>query len=162
MKNKMRWAAVFAAAAMLLAVDTTLTWRLAKMRLAQRAGSAEVYSEAQEDPLSGFRLEREQLRAREEAQLNEIIHSQTSEAQIVSQAQLRLMALMEYARQESTVEGILRGRGFQDVLASVSRDSASILVRGDALTAGQTAVILELVMRETGLTGGNVKIIPVK
>ena len=157
-----RWIAGLAAAALLLAADAALTWHLARVRFAPRAGSAEVYSEAEQDPLNRFRLEREQLRAREEAQLNEIIHSQSSDAQIVSQAQSRLMELMECARQENVVESILQGRGFQDALASVSRESANIMVRGEALTASQTAVILDLVMRETGLTGGNVKIIPIK
>ena len=32
----------------------------------------------------------------------------------------------------------------------------------DTVTQAESAVILELVLRETGLTGGNVKIIPVK
>lgn len=162
MKQWMRWTAGIAAAMLLLAADAALTWRLARARYENQAGSAAVYSEVQRDPLSSFRLEREQLRAREEAELNEIIHSQTSEPQIISQAQSRLMDVMACAEQENAIEGILRGRGLGDVLASVSPDSANILVRAEALNASQTAVILDLVMRQTGLTGGNVKIIPVK
>ena len=157
-----RWLAGIGAALLLLVGDAALTWRVAKRHYAPRAGSAQVFSEESQDPLERFRLEREQLRAMEEAQLNEIIHGQGADAQVVSDARTRLMAMMDCARAEADIEGILRGRGFEDVLASVSPDSANVLVRGDGLTARQTAVILDLVMRQTGLTGGNVKIIPVK
>jgi len=161
MTPKMRWA-TGAAAILLLSADTLVTWKLAKARFAPRAGSARERIEASVDPLDGFRLEREQLRAQEESRLNEIIHDSSADAQVVSDAQTRLMELMEWAGEESAVEGILKGRGFEDVLVSVNRNSASVLVRGEALTAAQTAVILDLIMRQTGLTGGNVKIIPVK
>ena len=145
----------------LLAADTAVTWRLAT-RTVQRAGSVPVLREADRDPLGAFRLEREQLRAREEAQLNDIIHSAESDPQTVAEAQRRLMDLMDRANSETALEGVLRGRGFEEVIVSVGDGSASVLVRGEALTQRESAVILDLVMRQTGLTGGNVKIIPVK
>lgn len=162
MTRTLRWLAGIGAALLLLVGDAALTWRVARRHYAPRAGSAQVYNEEGQDPLERFRLEREQLRAMEEAQLNEIIHSPDTDDQVVSDAQVRLMALMDCARAEGNIEGILRGRGFEDLLACVTADSANVLVRCDALTARQTAVILDLVMRQTGLTGGNVKIIPVK
>ena len=51
--------------------------------------------------------------------------------------------------------------GFEDALVTLSGRSANVLVRRDSLTRAETAVILELVMRETGITSGNVKIIPI-
>ena len=112
--------------------------------------------------MSRFRLEREQLRAREEAQLNDIIHSEGADGQIIADAQRQLLEMLSRSETEATLEGLLQSRGFEEVIVSVSRGSANVLVRTDMLTQGETAVILELVMRETGLTGGNVKIIPVK
>ena len=47
-------------------------------------------------------------------------------------------------------------------ICAFSASAANVLIRGEAPTHAQSAVILDLVMRETGLTGGNVKIIPVK
>lgn len=144
-----------------LAADTAITWRLATARRIQ-AASAPACVEAQEDPMDVFRLEREQLRAKQEAQLNDLIHDAGSDAQIVADARRQLLDILSRSQAECTLEGILRNRGFGEVLASVSAGSANVLVRRKALTAGETAVILDLVMRETGLTGGNVKIIPVK
>ena len=47
------------------------------------------------------------------------------------------------------------------MLVSVHQDSANVLVRTDALTQADAALILELTARQTGLTGGAIKIIPV-
>ena len=46
-------------------------------------------------------------------------------------------------------------------MATVHEDSVNVLVRAESLSQSETAVILELVLRETGISGGNVKIIPI-
>ena len=149
-------AALFAAA---LAADSLISIRLAAGPGALPA-AATVTEDA--DPLYRFRLEREQLRAREEAQLNQIIYSEGGEAD-AAQARRRLMALLDHAEAESTLEGVLRARGFEDAVVTVSESAANVLVRREApLTQRESAVILELVTRQTGLSGGDVKIIPVK
>ncbi len=144
-----------------LGADSFATWKLATRDTA-REQSAPAYSEAISDPLSRFRLEREELRARQEAQLNDIIYSDRSDGENVAQAQTQLLEMLSHAQTEHTLEGILQSRGFEEALVSVSNGSANVLVRREALNQRESAVILELVMRETGLTGGNVKIIPVK
>lgn len=160
MNKAMKGAAWALCLALLLAADAAITWRAAVKRM-NRAESASAAVEAM-DPLDQFRLEREQLRAREEAQLNDIIYSDRSDAATVSRAQERMMSLCARAEQEATLEGLLQGRGFGEALVSVGERSANVLLRAEAVTQQESAVILELVMRETGLTGGNVKIIPVK
>ena len=148
------------ALALLLAADSLITWKLAGTQ-AVKPASAPQQLEAV-DSLDAFRLEREQLSARQEAQLNDIIYSEKSDARTVTRAQEQLLSLMERREQEVTLEGVLQARGFDGALVSVSERSASVLLRREAVTSRESAVILELVMRETGLTGGNVKIIPVK
>lgn len=127
-----------------------------------RVEAEPVYSSVERDPMADFRLEREQLRARQESQLNDIIHSGQSDGEIVTRAQEQLLELLAATDMETTLEGLLLSRGFGDVLVSIRGGSANVLVRSEAMTQRETAVILELVMRQTGLTGGNVKIIPVK
>ena len=161
MNRKTRWALGTAVLAALLAADALITQRLV-LQNANRARSAPVYSQVQSDPMTAFRLERQQLRSRQEAQLNDIIHAPDGDGEIVALARKQLLDMLEHARQESTLEGILQSRGFEDALVSVSGAGANVMLRGEEVTAAQSAVILDLVMRETGLTGGNVKIIPVK
>ena len=113
------------------------------------------------DPIVQFRTERQQLRQMQIEQLNEIVYGGSADAELSAMAQQRQMELMEWSEQEQTLEGVLRLREFEDVLVTVHTDSVNVMVRTDVLTREQTAVILELVMRETGVSGGNVKIIPI-
>ena len=113
------------------------------------------------DPIEQFRTERQQLRQMQMEQLNEIVYGGSADAEMIAMAQRRQLELMEWSEHELTLEGVLRLREFEDVLVTVHTDSVNVMVRSDALTREQTAVILELVMRETGISGGNVKIIPI-
>ena len=147
--------------AALLTADALVT-RALVLKQVNRAGSAPAYSLIKSDPMAAFRLEREQLRARQEAQLNDIIHEPGGDSETVALARRQLLDMLAHARAESAIEGVLHSRGFEDALVSVSDAAANVLIRGDGVTRAQSAVILDLVMRETGMTGGNVKIIPVK
>ena len=161
MNRKTRWALGMAVLAALLVGDALITQRLVLEKV-NRAQSAPAYSQVHSDPMTAFRLEREQLRARQEAELNDIIHTPDGDAETVALARSQLLDMLEHARAESAIEGVLQSRGFEDALVSVSDAAANVLIRGEELTHAQSAVILDLVMSQTGLTGGNVKIIPVK
>ncbi len=109
-----------------------------------------------------FRLSRDQLRAQECDQLRELLDDPATDSAIRARAQERLMNLMQWAETEADLEEILEKRGFECVLVSVHQDSANVLVRTDSLTQADAALILELTARQTGLTGGAIKIIPVE
>ncbi len=162
MRKWTRRAIVALAATLALGTDSIVTLRLARAPAVRAASAPAPTGEGEDDPLERFRVEREQLRAREQAQLNDIIYNADSDASAVAAAQRQLLALLDSAEKELTIEGILQSRGFDGALATVSAQAANVLVRAETLTQRQTAVILELVTRQTGLSGGNVKIIPVK
>ena len=128
--------------------------------VAAEAPAPSVAPEAN-DPLEAFRLEREQLRSMQTAQLNDIIHDGETDGQTRALAQRTLIDLLAWAEQETTIEGVLRARGYADCAVTVHEDTANVLVRAEALTRQETAVILELVLRETDVDSGNVKIIPI-
>ncbi len=113
------------------------------------------------DEIEVFRTERQQLRQMQLSQLNEMIHQEGVEEEIVAMAQRRQLELMQWAEQETNLEGILSLRGFSDPVVTVHDDSANILLRAESVSRQQTAVILDLVVRETGFSAGNVKIIPI-
>lgn len=162
MNNRARRAVTALALTLLLAADSLIT-RQWTLRHVDVAGSAvPAVSAAEADPMAEFRLEREQLRARLEAQLGEIIHSAEEDGESASRARAQLMDLLSRTEAETRLEGLLGARGLGEVLVSVSAREASVLVRGEGLTRAQSAQILDAVLRETGLTAGNVKIIPVK
>lgn len=114
-----------------------------------------------EDPLGQFETERQQLRARQRAQLNDIIHDDATDAETLMLAQRRLLDSMGEETAEENLQGSLRARGFEGAVVSVSGGGVNVFVRSEGLTRQQSAVILQEAMRETGKTGGNVKIIPI-
>lgn len=127
---------------------------------AMRADSIRV-STTQEDPVTRFRTEREALRSRQTGQLNDIIHSDAADADTVNRAQRQLMDLMKTQETELNLEGILNARGFEDALVTVSEGSVNVILRTEPLTRRESAVILDLILRETGVTAGNVKILSI-
>ena len=127
---------------------------------AMRAEAAQAVAAAG-DPVTRFRTEREELRSREVSQLNDIIHDASSDGETVNRAQRQLMDLMKAQEREHTLEGLLNMRGFEGALVTVSDASVNVVLRGDTPTQRQSALILDLVLRETGVTAGNVKILSI-
>ena len=154
-----RWMVI--GCAFTLALGFTAGWTMRPAEVQPPAFSAASSMETARDPLEQFRTERQQLRQRQIAQLNELIYGESADAETTSLAKRRLLELMRWSEQETTLEGLLRLREFADVLVTVHTDSVNVMVRADALNRQQSAVILDLVMRETGISGGNVKIIPI-
>ena len=145
-----------------LALACTAGFILGRFSAPQAPESTTVASaNPEKSALDSFRTERQQLRQMQLSQLNEIIHSNTSEAEIITLAKQRQLELMGWAEHEMTLEGILSMRGFDNAIVTVHTDSVNVIVQADAVSRQEAAVILELVMRETGISGGNVKIMPI-
>lgn len=114
-----------------------------------------------------FRQARERLRAVEKAQLNDVAHNPDTDPELAEMARGQLVELCAREEQELTIEGILALRGWDEPVATVHKDSVNILLKadaakGDIITQSESAIIMELVCRETGVQRGNVKIIPLE
>ncbi|MEE1200486.1 MAG: SpoIIIAH-like family protein [Christensenellales bacterium] len=123
----------------------------------KRAAVSDSYA----DPIEQFKTERAQLRQMQISQLNDVIYGGKADAEVVSLARKQLLDLMAWQEMETTIEGVLRMRGMESSVVTVHTDSVNVLIRDTSLNRQQTSVILELVQRETGISGGNVKIIPI-
>ena len=159
MKRLRRRALLSAAIVFLLLLTASVCARI--RRDAPRAMSAEstALSATQADPMTRFRTEREALRSRRTGELNDIIHSPSADTETVNLAQRQLMELMETQETETRLEGILRLRGFEDALVTVAPSSVNVILEKRAPSRRENAVILDLILRETGVTAGNVKIL---
>lgn len=109
-----------------------------------------------------FLMERTQIREMEMRQLNSIIEGESTSEAVRAQAQGQLLELCDWMEKETTIEGVLRVRGYGRAVVTVHGDSVNVLVEAEDLSQTEAEAILELVTRETGLLGGNVKIIPVR
>ena len=128
------------------------------------AGEERPAPEATRTPeaeIAVFASDRNALRREEIDQLREISEDPASSDTVRASAQERMMQLLKWMEQEATVEAVLSARGYETPVVTVHSDSVNIVVRAESLTREEASVILELTMRETGVTGGNVKIIPI-
>lgn len=110
--------------------------------------------------MSDFYTDRALLRGDELDRLREIMADEGTPEEIRLAAGRRELALMDRSEKEAAIEAVLTARGYAPVVVTVQSDSVNVLIKTESLTRQDAQAILDLVMRETGVTGGNVKIIP--
>lgn len=113
------------------------------------------------ESISVFAADRDALRRDELEQLREIAEDKETTDEIRTTAQERRMQLMRWMELEATIAQVLTARGYETPVVTVHEDSVNIVVRSEGLSKEEAEVILELTARETGVDGGNVKIIPI-
>lgn len=111
--------------------------------------------------LSAFAADRTGLRREELEQLQAVLDDAASSDSLRQSAQERMMDIRKWMELEATIEEVLNARGYEPSVVTVHADSVNVVVRSAQLNAQEAQVILELVVRETGVSGGNVKIIPI-
>lgn len=155
----LRRARICAAASGLLLVSVLITGGLRSAE-EDRKPPADTLPAARES-ISAFAADRDTLRREELEQLEEIAEEDDVPPEIRSAALERSMSLRKWMEMEATISDVLKARGYDAPVVTVHDDSVNVVVRAEALTQEEAAVILELAMRETGVDGGNVKIIPI-
>jgi len=112
-------------------------------------------------PIEQFLQDRAEERAEERRQLEEILKDYTLSTDLREDAARQILMRAEAIEQETTLEGVLRARGYGDPVVTVHPGSVNVLLRSGALDQRETAAILELAMRETGQGAGDIRIMPV-
>lgn len=154
------WLKWLAFTLILIAFVLVGAWGISSMRANIEADSAYTVS-AGTDPVTRFRTVRQQIRSMQKAQLSDIAHGAETDAELASMAQRQLIDLCAREEDEMILEGVLAMRGWENAVVTVHADSVNVILQTEMITQQETSVILELVCRETGVQGGNVKIIPV-
>lgn len=108
-----------------------------------------------------FASDRNGVRQAEIGQLEEICRDGQTSDEIRLTAQRRILQLREWMEKEAVIADVLTARGYELPVVTVHEDSVNVVLHASSLSQAEAGVILELVMRETGVTGGNVKLIPI-
>lgn len=108
------------------------------------------------------RLSRDKLRANLIDRLNEIVNNDNTSDEMRNEAQKKIMDIGEVSQKELLIEGLVKTKGFDDVLVFLTEENARIVVSADELTEQDIAKILEVVITETGLDASNIKIMEKK
>ena len=122
-----------------------------------------VYVNAKaDDSFSELREQRTKTRKEAIELLDETIDDVKSDAASKKAAQDAKTAMALRMEKESTIEGLIKAKGFSDALVVLSDKEANIAVKCDKLLDSETLQIQDIAVSQSGLNLENIKIVTVK
>ncbi len=121
-------------------------------------GEAVFTSSASLDVLSGAKLMKEQVRAKNKETLLEIINNVNISEEQKQEAIDGMIALTAIAEKETAAEILLEAKGFKDAVVSITDGMVDVVVSTADLTEAQRAQIEDIVVRKTGIGAENIVI----
>ncbi|MBQ2826144.1 MAG: SpoIIIAH-like family protein [Clostridia bacterium] len=100
-------------------------------------------------------------RARDEAidVLQTVVDSEDALAEAKDAALAEISAIALQIESEANIEMLIKSKGFEDCVAVISGDNASVVVRSDGLLPTDIAQITEIVYQQAGISPTNLNII---
>lgn len=120
-----------------------------------------MYNEAGRDSKNYFveyRLSRDKLRATLIDRLDEIVNNSNTNDKVREDAQREIMVLGDVSQKELQIEGLIKGKGYNDALVFLTDEDIKIVVSTDELNEQDMVKILEIVHSETEYDTNNIKI----
>lgn len=121
-------------------------------------GEAVFTSSSSLDSLSGAKLQKEQVRARNKETLLEIINNVNISDEQKQEAIDGMIAITDAAEKETAAEILLQAKGFEDAVVSIADGMVDVVINTSELTEAQRAQIEDIVVRKTGITAENIVI----
>ena len=109
---------------------------------------------------ASYRNDREATRESEFLYLDAIITSETSSAEAKKAAEEQKLDLVERMEKELQIEALIKSKGFEDAIITMSDTGGSVVVGAAEMPAAQPAQIYDIIESETTFTSFDVKIIP--
>ena len=110
---------------------------------------------------ASYRNDRESTRNSEIAYYDAIISSESSSLEAKNLAETKKADLIQKMETELVVEGLIKAKGFEDVIVTNSTTSVNVVIKTAELTSSQVAQITSIVTEQTGMSIDCVKITPV-
>lgn len=170
MKKIKKRGAVYGVIALLLCAAAYLNWSyvdapeelLVAGQTAPGTESTDTAADAGgEDYFATSRLTREQARDEAVSTLRELSESEQADAAAKEEAAVQISALADDAVAEANIESLIRAKGYADAVVMISESSVNVVVAAPegGLQATDVTVIKDIVVGETGMTAGQVKIV---
>lgn len=116
----------------------------------EKVGEAVLTSSASAGAFSASaKLNREQVRSRNEASLLEIINNTEISEDMKTDAIASMNQLTDRAEKELDAEILLDAKGFKDSVVSINDDSVDVIIGAASITEEQRAQIEDIVTRKT-------------
>ena len=107
------------------------------------------------------RLSREQARDEAVSTLRELSESEEADQAAKDEAAAQISALADDSVAEANIESLIRAKGYADAVVMIGDSSVNVVVAPPegGLQATDVTVIKDIVVSETGVTAGQVKIV---
>ena len=109
---------------------------------------------------AAYRSDREATRESEFLYLDAIISSETSSQEAKDAAEEQKLGLVERMESELQLETLVKSKGFEDAIVTLSDSGVNVVVGSAELTDIQAAQIYDIFTSETSFGVGDIKIIP--
>lgn len=133
----------------------------------QGAGMQEINGESEKESekdsvdtyFSSVELDRKRTRDEALEVLQGVVDNDSSTEEARASALAEISAIAKVMENESNIEALIEAKGFEECVAVIKNDSASIVVKSEGLQAAQISQINEIVYEQSGISPVNVKII---
>ncbi|MEZ3486462.1 MAG: SpoIIIAH-like family protein [Lachnospiraceae bacterium] len=107
------------------------------------------------------KVAREQVRAKNKESLLEIIDNDNLSDEQKQDAVRQMVQMTDLSEKEAAAETLLASKGFDEVVISLTADTADVVVNAADLSDASRAQIEDIVTRKTGVAAQNIVITPV-
>lgn len=111
---------------------------------------------------STYRTDRTDTRNQEILYLDAIIASSSASSEAKTNAESKKLQLVALMETELVLEGLIKAKGFNDVIVSSTTNVLNVIVKSAELTEVEVAQIVDVVKQQTSYSLDNIKIIPVE
>ena len=105
------------------------------------------------------RLERNKVRSEQINYYREIINNPNHSEAAKTMAEEKMLNLTERMEKELEIEGLIRGRGYDDALAFIHDEAVDVIIRSEGLEQDEVALIGDIIVKTTGFSSGDLTII---
>ena len=110
------------------------------------------------DYAAAVKLNREQIRSANKETLLEIINNEQLSEEAKTDAIQKMVELTDIAEKEANAEMLLEGKGFTNVVVSISEDSCDVVLDMGEVTDAKRAQIEDIVKRKTEVSADKIVI----
>lgn len=108
------------------------------------------------------RLNKQQTRDEALELLKSVAQSEETADETKEKANKDMIALAQTTDTESTVESLIKAKGFSDCMVYIGEDTVNVIVATSGLSLEQAAQINEIVISETDANASAIKIVEIK
>lgn len=123
------------------------------------AGGLKETAAAKDTYFSTVQVNRQRSRDEALEVLQGVVDNASSTATAKEEALAEINKLATVMEAEANIETLIVAKGFEECVAVISGDSASVVVRSDGLQTAQISQINEIVYEQAGILPVNIKII---